>query len=303
MTKAQKITPNLWFDGNAEEAAGFYTSAFADSKIITTSYYPKSKEEGLADFQLNMAGKALTVDFQLGDLRFTAINAGPEFKPNPSISFMVNFDPSRDDQAEENLDELWEKLLDGGEVLMPLDTYPFSRRYGWVKDKYGFTWQLILTDPQGEPRPFIIPSIMFSGTNTNHAEEAMKFYVSTFKDSHIGTIAKYVEDTGPAKKGSLMFGDFTLEGQWFAIMDSGVDQDFSFNESVSLSIACKDQAEIDYFWEKLIDGGGAESVCGWCKDKYGLNWQVVPATMGDLMKKPNAYSKMMEMKKIIISDF
>jgi predicted 3-demethylubiquinone-9 3-methyltransferase (glyoxalase superfamily) len=103
----QKITPNLWFDGNAKEAAEFYVGAFPESKIISTYYYPDSAEEGLADFQLEMAGKVLTIDFELGGMRFTAINAGPEFKFNPSISFMVNFDPSRDKQAREHLDALW----------------------------------------------------------------------------------------------------------------------------------------------------------------------------------------------------
>lgn len=297
----QKITPNLWFDG-AKEAVDFYISAFPDSKVLSTTYYPKSAEEGLADFQQDMAGKELTVDFELGGLPFTAINGGPEFKFNPSISFMVNFDPARDDQAREHLDELWSKLIDGGQVLMPLDEYPYSKRYGWVKDKYGLTWQLILTDPTGEPRPFIVASLMFTGDNTNHAEEAVNFYVSVFKEAKIGTLARYREDTGPAKAGSLMFADFTLEGQWFAAMDSGVEQNDTFNEAVSLVVTCKDQAEIDYFWEKLSQVPGAEQ-CGWCKDKYGVSWQIVPEDMGELMKKPDAFAHLMEMKKIVIADF
>jgi predicted 3-demethylubiquinone-9 3-methyltransferase (glyoxalase superfamily) len=298
----QKITPNLWFDGNAKEAADFYIDAFPNSKILATLNYPNSAEEGLADFQLDMAGKVLTVDFELGGLRFTAINAGPEFKPNPSISFMVNFDPSQDEQASEHLDELWAKLIDGGEALMPLDAYPFSERYGWVKDKYGLTWQLILTDPEGEPRPFIIPALMFSGANTNHAEEAVNFYLSVFKDSKQGTLARYTEDTGPAKTGSLMFADFTLAGEWLAAMDSAVEQDFTFNEAISLSVACKDQEEIDYFWEKLSTIPEAEQ-CGWCKDKYGVSWQIVPENTEELLKKPDAFAHMMQMKKIIIADF
>ena len=298
----QKITPNLWFAGNAREAAEFYSSIFPDGKILLATYYPKSAEEGLADFQLDMAGKELTVDFELGGQQFTAINAGPDFKFNPSISFMVNFDPSRDEQAREHLDELWSKLMDGGEVLMPLDNYPFSKRYGWVKDRYGLTWQLILTDPTGEPRPFIIPSLMFAGENTNHAEAALNFYVSVFKDAKLGTLARYTEDTGPAKAGSLMFADFMLTNQWFAAMDSGVEQNFAFNEAVSLAVACKDQVEIDYFWEKLSYVPEAEQ-CGWCKDRFGLSWQIVPENMGELMQKPGAYAKMLQMKKLVIADF
>ncbi len=148
----QKITPNLWFDGNAKEAVEFYVSVFPDSKIVTTSYYPT---EGLADFQKSLAGKELTLDFELAGQRFTAINAGPEFK---------------------------------------------------------------------------------------------------------------------------------------------------FNESVSFMVACKDQAEIDYYWEKLSAVPESEQ-CGWIKDKHGLSWQIIPSNMEDLMKKPGAFAKLMEMKKIEIDKF
>ncbi|MHB1484996.1 MAG: VOC family protein [Saccharofermentanales bacterium] len=298
----QKITPNLWFNKNAKEAVDFYVSAFSDSRTLFTSYYPNSVQEGLADFQLDLAGKELTVDFEIGKQRFTAINAGPEFIFNPSVSFMVNFDPSSDKHAREHLNELWSKLIDGGEALMALDTYPFSVLYGWVKDRYGLTWQLILTDPKGEVRPFLVPSLLFTGQITNHAEEAITFYTSVFNDAKPGTFARYNEDTGPARKGSLMFADFMLEGQWFAAMDSGVEQDFKFNEALSFAVSCKDQAEIDYYWERLSRVPEAE-ICGWCKDKYGLSWQIVPGNMKELMGKPGAFAKLMPMKKIIIADF
>ena len=278
----QKITPNLWFDHDAQEAVEFYVSTFPDSKIVSSSYYPNSTEEGLADFQLDLAGQILTIDFTLSEYPFVAINAGPEFKINPSTSFMLNFDPSQDEMAREHLDELWDKLIDGGQALMPLQAYPFSERYGWVKDRYGLTWQLILTDPEGEPRPFIIPSLLFTGSNTNHAEEAIHFYVSVFEDAKVGELAYYPEDTGPAKKGSLMFGDFKLGDHWFAALDSGVENEFTFNEAVSFMVSCKDQAEIDYYWEKLSSDPQFEQ-CGWLKDKYGLSWQVVPENMDELM--------------------
>ena len=151
----KKITPNLWFDGNAREAVDFYISVFPDSKIISTANYPKSAEDGLAPFQLNMAGKVLTIDFELSGNRFVAINAGPEFK---------------------------------------------------------------------------------------------------------------------------------------------------FNESVSFSIPCEDQKEIDYYYEKLSAVPESE-VCGWCKDKYGLSWQVVPKNMEELMKRPGAFLALMQMHKIIIENF
>ncbi len=298
----QRIVPNLWFDGNAQEAVEFYASAFPNGEIISTEYYPKTAEEGLADFQKNLAGKVLTIEFRLGDLEFVAVNAGPEFKPNASISIMVNFDPSRDAQARENLDNLWGKLIDGGKALIEIGEHPFSKRYGWVQDKYGFTWQLILTNPDGEPRPQMIPSLLFGGTAQNRAEEAINFYTKLFSDAKLGTFVPYPEDHLPVKKGSVMFADFMLAEQWFAAMDSAVEQSFSFNEALSLSVACKDQAEIDALWAKLSTVPEAEQ-CGWCKDAYGVSWQIVPENMQELMKRPDAFKKLMAMKKLVIADF
>jgi len=151
----QKITPNLWFNGNAKEAADYYVSVFPDGKILSVEKYPNSAEEGLADFQLELAGKVLTVDFEINGMRFVGINAGPEF---------------------------------------------------------------------------------------------------------------------------------------------------TFSEAVSFQVDCEDQAEIDYYWEKLSAVPEAEQ-CGWCKDKFGLSWQIVPKNMGELMKKPDAFAKMMQMHKLVIADF
>ncbi|HEX7483931.1 MAG TPA: VOC family protein [Candidatus Saccharimonadales bacterium] len=148
----KKITPNLWFDGNAQEAVDFYLSVFPNSKINGSSYYPT---EGLLEFQKPLAGKVLTLDYELDGNRFTAINAGPDFK---------------------------------------------------------------------------------------------------------------------------------------------------FNESVSFVVPCKDQEEIDYYWSKLSHVPESEQ-CGWCKDQFGLSWQIVPENMEELMQKPGAFSKMLEMKKLVITDF
>lgn len=151
----QKIVPNLWFDGNAEEAINFYISVFPDGKLINTVYYPESAEDGLADFQLELAGKVLTIEFEILGMRFVAINAGPEF---------------------------------------------------------------------------------------------------------------------------------------------------TFSEAVSFSVSCKDQDEIDYYWSKLSSVPESEQ-CGWCKDKYGLSWQIVPENIDELMKKPNAFKTMMKQHKIVIAEY
>jgi len=298
----QKITPNLWFDGNAQEAAEFYVAGFPEGKILSTSHYPNSVEEGLADFQIPLAGQPLTIDFSLGGQRFTAINAGPEFRINPSISFMLNFDPSIDSHARDHLDALWEQLMESGQALMPLDSYPFSPYFGWVKDRFGTTWQLILTDPAGEPRPFIIPALLFADKETNLAEEALHFYVSVFEGAKVGSLVHYPEGSEPNQPGSLMFGDFMLADQWFAAMDSGIEHGFTFNEAISFAVECQDQAEIDAFWEKLSSDTMFEQ-CGWCKDRFGVSWQIIPENIEALMKKSGAYTHLMEMKKIVIADF
>ncbi|KAB1643946.1 VOC family protein [Gulosibacter chungangensis] len=295
----QLITPHLWFDGNADEAVRFYLDAFPESIRIATHYYPT---EGLLDFQSHMAGKILAVDFKLGELNFVGINAGNEFRPNPAISFMVNFDPLVMSNAAERLNALWNQLIIDGKILMPLDQYPFSELYGWVEDQYGVSWQLILTDPAGEPRPHIIPSFMFAGKHVNRAREAVERWLSVFPQSDFGTIAEYPEQTGPAAAGSLMFSDFHLTGQWFAAMDSGVEQDLSFTEGVSLAIACKNQQEIDHYWAALSRVPESE-VCGWCKDDFGVSWQVIPETMTELLARPHGYQTLMTMKKIDIDQF
>lgn len=294
----QKIIPNLWFNKNAKEAVNFYTSIFPDAKVIATSHYPKSKEEGLADFQLNMAGKVLTIDFEIMGFRFVAINAGPEVTPNPSISFFITLD------SKEEIDELWGKLRDGGKELMPLSKYFFSEYYGWVQDKYNVSWQLILNNPEGDQRPKVMPSLLFTQDKSGKAKEARDFYLSVFKDSKEGTTAIFEEDTQfGQKKGDVMFSDFKLENVWLAAMDGGNTHEFTFNDGVSLLISCSDQDEIDYYWEKLTEGGGEESVCGWLKDKYGVSWQVAPENMDELMKKPDAFKIMMQQKKIIIAEY
>lgn len=298
----QKITPSIWCNNNAKEMANYYLSVFGGGKILNTLYYPKTKEEGLADFQLDMAGKELVVDFEVMGRQFTLINAGDTFKPNPSISFFVDFNPSEDANARENLKAMYDKLIEGGEALMPLDKYPFSEYYGWVEDKFGVSWQLILSNPEGDERQSIIPSLLFSGDNTNRAKEALNYYVSVFENSKVGLTAKYEEDSGPAKAGSIMYGDCLLDGEWLSAMDSAVEMDAPFTEGVSLVVTCKDQAEIDYFWSKLSAIPESEQ-CGWCKDQFGVSWQIVPENNYELLKKPGAYQNMMKMKKLIIADF
>jgi predicted 3-demethylubiquinone-9 3-methyltransferase (glyoxalase superfamily) len=267
----QKITPHLWFDNEAREAAEFYTSLFPNSKVtnITTLHDTPSGDSDIVSFEL--AGQS-----------FMAISAGPLFKFNPSVSFFVNFDPSRDQDARNNLDALWEKLSEGGMALMPLDKYPFSERFGWVQDKYGLSWQLILSDPDGEARPFIVPSLMFVGEVAGRAEEAIHHYLSVFKNSRMGTIARYGPEQETDPEGTVMFADFMLDGQWFAAMDSAYTHQFAFNEAISFLVDCDTQEEINYYWERLSAVPEAEQ-CGWLKDQFGVSWQISSSALQEML--------------------
>jgi predicted 3-demethylubiquinone-9 3-methyltransferase (glyoxalase superfamily) len=267
----QKITPHLWFDTEAREAAEFYSAAFPDSEVANVTTLRDTP-----------SGDCDVVSFRVWGHQLMAISAGPEFKVNPSISFIVNFDPSADGEARERLDRIWAQLADGGNELMPLGEYPFSKRYGWVEDRFGVSWQLILSSPEGEPRPSIVPALMFSGGVCGKAESALEFYTSVFGDSERGLVARYPEGSEPDQPATIMFSDFRLGDDWFAAMDSAREHDFGFNEAVSLIVSCADQEEIDYYWERLSAVPEAEQ-CGWLKDRFGVSWQITPAALGEMI--------------------
>jgi predicted 3-demethylubiquinone-9 3-methyltransferase (glyoxalase superfamily) len=292
----KKIITHLWYDKEAKEAAALYTSIFPDSEITSVTVIHNTP-----------SGDAEMVSFKLQGQPFMAISAGPYFKFNPSISIMVNFDPSKDKDAKTRIDEVWEKLGEGGKVLMPIDKYPWSERYGWIQDKYGLSWQLILTNPKGEERPIMIPALLFTGDVYGKAEEASDFYLSVFKDSKRGALALYPKGAEePNKEGTVMFTDFKLLDRWFAAMDGGGHHDFAFNEAISFIVKCDMQEEIDYFWEKLSAVPESEQ-CGWLKDKFGVSWQIVPAVMdemmrGDQVKIDRVTEAFLKMKKFDIAE-
>ncbi|MDQ0300289.1 putative 3-demethylubiquinone-9 3-methyltransferase (glyoxalase superfamily) [Salibacterium salarium] len=265
MTKTnQNIVPHLWYDKEAKEAAEFYTSIFPASRITNVTPLDDTP-----------SGDSHLVSFELWGQKFLSMSAGPIFKFNPTVSFMVNFDLKRDKEAGEKINKVWNKLSEGGTVLMPLDKYSFSDKYGWIQDMYGLSWQLILTNPEVEERPTIMPSFMFVGDQYNKAEEAIHYYLSVFNNAKKGSIARYPQGMEPDKEGTIMFSDFMLENQWLAAMDSARNHSFSFNEAISLTVYCDTQEEIDNYWNKLSAVPESEQ-CGWLKDKYGMSWQIVP---------------------------
>jgi predicted 3-demethylubiquinone-9 3-methyltransferase (glyoxalase superfamily) len=289
------IKPHIWFDQNkAQEAAEFYTSLMPNSAVNYANHFPMP------------GGECEIVEFTFAGQPFFGISAGHGLKIEPSISFMINFDPSRDPEAAKRIDEVWAKLSENGKVLMPLDRYPFSERYGWVADKYGVSWQLILTKPSGEERPVIVPSMLFTGDVAGKADEAIDFYCSVFKDGKRGTTAPRPEDMGPDKAGTLMFADFYVDQTWLAAMDSAHPHGFAFNDAVSLLIPCETQEEVDYYWPAL-SAGGEPGQCGWLKDKYGVSWQVASTVMLEALKNgsPEQIARVtqtfMTMKKVDIA--
>jgi predicted 3-demethylubiquinone-9 3-methyltransferase (glyoxalase superfamily) len=260
----QKIVLHLWYDKEAKEAAMFYISLFEQSKLVNTTILGGTP-----------SGDAELVNFELAGQAFSAISAGPYFKFNPSISLMV---------ACTSVDEVntkWKALSEGGTELMPLGEYPFSKRYGWIQDRYGLSWQLMLVD-EDQVLQKITPNMLFSNSACGKAEEAVNYYTEVFKGSEIKMISKYGEGEAMSSKAKVNFAAFKLGGMDFSAMDNAFDADFNFNEAFSLMVNCKDQAEIDYYWDKLSAVPEAEQ-CGWVKDRFGVSWQIVPSNLDDVM--------------------
>jgi predicted 3-demethylubiquinone-9 3-methyltransferase (glyoxalase superfamily) len=258
-----KIGIHLWLDREARAAAELYVSLMAESRI-----------QSVTTLRNTPSGDTELVAFEVGGQPFMAISAGPLFQPNPAISFHLRYATAGE------VDEAWAKLAPGGKTLMPLDRYPFSARYGWIEDRYGFSWQLVQM-PDVEQR--VMPALMFVGPVCGRAEEAMTFYSGVFESPAPQIRMRYGVNDAPDKAGTVRFGTFTLRGQVFGAMDSARAHRFGFNEAISLMVACETQAEIDYYWEALAADPNAGQ-CGWLKDKFGVSWQVTPAGLAEMMR-------------------
>ena len=277
----QKITPFLWFDNNAQEAVKFYVSIFSGAKIINQN--------------------PAFATFEIWGLEFMALNGGPVHKFTPAISFFVNC------KSEEEINGLWKRLSEDGKVMMEFGKYPFAEKYGWIADKYGVSWQLMLAEASNR----VTPLLMYVGKVAGKAEEAMKFYTSVFSakggDSRVVAAIHY-ENGEMDREENIKHGKFVLAGQEFMAMDSSLEHHFSFSEAISLFVRCEKQEEVDYFWEKMIGGGGEESQCGWLKDKFGVSWQVIPRRLNELLadedkeKAGRAMQAMLGMKKLVVQD-
>lgn len=262
----QGITPHLWFDKEAVEAAEFYAKAFRDGEVTNVSTLHDTP-----------SGDADVAAFELLGQPFVGISAGPHFRFTPAISFLVRC------STREQVDDLWSELSQGGDQLMPLDSYPFSERYGWTNDRYGLSWQ-VMQDTRGEIGQAIVPTLMFVGGVCGRAEEAVDHYTSVFPDSKVDHIQRYGAGEEPDRPGTIRHAYFALDGFKLAAMDSAREHDFGFNEAVSLMVNCDTQNEIDYYWDKLSAVPEAEQ-CGWLKDRFGVSWQITPTALQELLDR------------------
>jgi predicted 3-demethylubiquinone-9 3-methyltransferase (glyoxalase superfamily) len=272
------IYPCITLKGQVTEAADFYIKTFGAGSVEQTSPY--------------------VIQIQLSGQKFMLLNDGPSSKPNASISFMVVI------QNERQLEEHWNSLTVGGEVLMALDSYPWSKRYGWIQDKYGVSWQLYLSDEKSGMQKFS-PTLMFAGDKAGSAAEAVRFYTSVFPNSSITGILNYDESDGD-RTDLVKHAQFEINNFVVMAMDSSGEQGLRFNEAISIVVECETQKEIDHYWESLTLGHGYELACGWLTDRFGVSWQIVPNSLGRLMSDPERGQRVMtallKMKKLIIQD-
>lgn len=262
------IYPCLWFDGQAKAAAKLYCSLFKDSRITVDT--------------------PMVVTFELNGQKFMGLNGGPQFKINPSVSFFAMCET----EAETNT--VWNTLVEGGSVLMALDKYDWSEKYGWLQDRFGVSWQISLGNIQDVGQK-ITPSLMFVNEHHGQTEQAVQFYTSVFDNSSVKGILRY-EAGEDEKEGTVKHAQFNINNYVMMAMDSSLAHAFTFNEAVSFVVDCNTQEEIDYYWNKLTEGG-QESMCGWLRDKFGVWWQIVPAILGKLMSDP---AKVERVSKIIL---
>jgi len=270
------ITPCLWFDKQAKEAGAFYCSQFADTKVVAQS--------------------PVVTEIDVSGQHVTLLDGGPKYQPNASISLFYVC------ETEEEINILWDAFSKEGSVLMPLDKYYWSNKYGWLNDRFGVSWQVALGKIEDVGQK-ITPCLMFSGEQYGRAEEAINHYSAIFKNPKQDGILRYGNNEAPEQEGKVKHAQIVLNGQKFMFMDSAQQHDFVFSEGVSLTIHCEIQDEIDYYWKKLTESG-EESMCGWLKDKFGVSWQVVPTILSKIMSDPNKAGKasqaFMQMKKIDI---
>lgn len=265
------IYPCIWCNNNAREMADYYCGIFPETRI---------SEENPLVVMLEMFGQKIML-----------LNGGDIYKPNMTISLMFMA------MVESEVEEIWDSLIQGGESIMALDAYPFSRKYGWVQDKYNVSWQLYTARAPSHIIQKVVPTLMFTGAVNGRATEAAQLYTSLFPHSEMRGMMHYDPSSGePAT--NVQHGEFMINDYLLMMMDSSLEFDFTFSEGMSIIVECNYQEEIDDYWSILTFNGGEESRCGWLKDQFGISWQLVPTQLDEWMSKsPKVMEELMKMNK------
>lgn len=261
---AHPIYPCFWFDNQGQQAAEFYCSIFNNANIT--------------------ASNPIVTEINLNGFKVMALNGGPMFNINPAISLFVNCNNMND------VNQLWQKLIAGGKAMIDIGEYDWSKRYGWLQDKFGVTWQISYSE-NPEHHQHITTALLFTSNVFGQAKAAMDFYCNLFKDAGITQLIPYTNAN--ELDGKTLYAEFNLHNTPFIAMDGPGQHQYTFSEGVSLVVNCDTQEEIDHYWNALSAVPQAEQ-CGWLKDKFGISWQIVPSILGKLMSDPTRAPRVTE---------
>jgi predicted 3-demethylubiquinone-9 3-methyltransferase (glyoxalase superfamily) len=274
-----EIFPCLWCTNSIREQASYYQIVF--------NCEVEHKSE-------------LVIYLNLYKQRIMLLGGNPGAKFSAANSMLVIY------ESEAELNAVWSKLSADGLVIMPLESYPFADKYGWIRDKFGMCWQLYFKAGYTSDQ-LVVPTLTFGGSNNGKARMAMEFYSSIFPDSKIEGVLTYEQGGEDDIPTHIQHAEYTLDGFRFGIMDSSHNVDFEFSDAVSFVVMTKNQEETDRYWEALLSDGGTPSKCSWLKDRYGLSWQIVPVRLTELLndaaapeKSQAAFKAMLSMSKIDI---
>lgn len=261
---SKRIYPCLWFNKNAQEAVDFYSLIFSDIRKFDSNGF--------------------STTFEIAGSKFMVMNGGPTYQVNSAISYYFY------SGSEAVLQRIYESLSAGGHILMPLGKYEWSTQYAWVIDRFGVNWQLDIDDIQSKQK--IVPTCLFVNKKNQSVKDAISHYTGIFKPSKVILEAPYNTESG-MPFGTLLFAQCSLNGYIFNTMSSTMVHDYDFTPGNSFVIECSTQAEIDYYWHKLGDGGHY-SRCGWLVDKFGISWQVLPDFLAKLVNDPDKGPKVIQ---------
>jgi predicted 3-demethylubiquinone-9 3-methyltransferase (glyoxalase superfamily) len=261
---ANSIYPCFWFDNQGQQAAEFYCSIFNNANIT--------------------ASNPIVTEFTLNGFKVMALNGGAKYSINPAISLFVNCNNMVD------VNQIWDKLIVGGKAMIDIGEYDWSKRYGWLQDKFGVTWQISYSE-NPEHQQHITTALLFTSNVFGQAKAAMDFYCSIFKEAGITQHIPYTNAN--ELDGKTLYAEFNLHNTPFIAMDGPGEHQYTFGEGVSLVVNCDTQEEIDHYWHSLSAVPQAEQ-CGWLKDKFGISWQIVPSILGKLMSDPTRATRVTE---------